>query len=457
MLHLYNTLTRQKEEFKPIKAGHASIYSCGPTVHGRQHLGNLRSALIWDTLGRVLTYNGYTIKHIVNITDFGHLTSNADSGEDKMMNGLRAENLPISLPGMTALAEKYTNLYFEDRQALNVHDAHTFPRATHYIGEDIAFIQALEQKSFVYTTSDGVYFDTSKNSDYGKLRGGRSITIDPEHARIDHNSEKRSPEDFAVWKFNSDLGWESPWGKGFPGWHIECSVMSHELLGDTFDIHTGGKEHIAIHHTNEIAQSESLTGKPMAQYWLHNNWLTMASDKLAKSTGNVAYLSDVVEKGFSPLAFRYLTLQAHYRSEQDFSWDALQASAHALSRLKNRFHELPEGGLASKAFQERFRDVVNDDLNTPQALALVWELLKDSSIPDADKKTTLLDFDAVLGLNLGEYLGVEIPEEVQKLLNERQKARDEKNWAEADELRNNIEAEGFVVKDTDSGQEVSQK
>lgn len=454
MLYFYNTLTRQKDAFKSLEQGKASVYSCGPTVYGRQHLGNLRSAVIWDLLRRVLEYNGYKVTHVVNITDFGHLVSDSDEGEDKMMKGLRAEGLPISLEGMKTLAKKFADLYFEDRKALNIKEASNFPFATNYIDEDITFIEGLEEKGFTYTTSDGVYFDTSKDADYGKLRGGRSVSVDPEHARISENSEKKQQEDFALWKFNSEIGWDSPWGKGFPGWHIECSVMSRELLGDSFDIHTGGKEHVSIHHTNEIAQSECLTEKPMATYWLHNNWLTMKESKIAKSSGNVAYLSDLEERGIDPLALRYMFLQAHYRSEQDFSWEALEASNQALKRLKNRIHELPDGGSVNEKFQEEFKEKINDDLNLPQALSLVSAVLKDESLSDQDKKATLLDYDQVLGLNLGEKVTVEIPDEVQKLLNERQTARDEKDWAKADEIRDKIKELGFEVKDTDNGQEI---
>jgi cysteinyl-tRNA synthetase len=447
-LYLYNTLSKNKEEFSPITDSRVGMYNCGPTVYDVVHIGNLRAYVFADILRRTLEWNGYAVRHIVNITDVGHLTSDADEGEDKMTKGLKREGLPITLEAMHTLAEKYTKVFEEDLEALNIEPPTALPRASEHIGEQIDLIKALEAKSFTYATSDGIYFDTSKDPRYGKLGGLSNESV----ARVETNHEKKHPRDFALWKFNADLGWNSPWGKGFPGWHIECSAMSMKYLGETFDIHTGGKEHAAIHHNNEIAQSESATGTPLAHYWLHHEWVNFEGGKMAKSAGGFTTRKTLEERGFDPLSYRYWLLTAHYRSPVDFTWEALESAQNAFHKLKNRLLELGSvPGSPNHEYLEKLTYFVNDDLNTPQALALTWDLLKDESISDPDKRATLLGFDKILGLKLADVTPVEAPLEVKKLVDEREEARTKGRWEKADELRKEIEHLGYTVKDTDQG------
>jgi len=451
MLRFFNTLGRKLEEFTPINPPTVGMYNCGPTVYDRAHIGNLRTYVFSDTLRRVLERNGYRVHQVMNITDVGHLTSDADEGEDKMTKGLKREGLPLTLSGMRDLATKYTETFLEDIALLNILRPEELPRASEHIKEQIALIAALEKKGYTYTTSDGVYFDTSKNKEYGKL-GGLS---DQAEARVEENAEKKSPRDFALWKFNSGIGWESPWGNGFPGWHIECSAMSMKYLGETFDIHTGGIDHIPTHHNNEIAQSECATSKPFAKYWLHGAFLNIDSEKIAKSAGNALTLSTLIEHGVDPLAYRYWLLTAHYRSPVNFTWEALEDAARGYKKLRERIAELPGGGDIDLAYKAKFDEAVNEDLGTPQALALLWELLKDESISDANKKATAIDFNQTLGLSLGVGEELVIPEDVAALLHRRELARESKHWDNADNLRKEIKEKGFLVKDTPQGQKVS--
>lgn len=466
MLKLHNTLTKSKETFIPLSKKVVGIYSCGPTVYGQQHAGNLRSAVLWDLLRRVLLINGYHVNHVVNITDFGHLTSDADEGEDKILKGLKREGLPVTMDAMRTLANQYAEVYFNDRKTLNILPATHFPFASDHINEQIDIIKKLQEKGFAYTTSDGVYFDTNKDSHYGRFHQN----FQHEESRIGENTEKKDPRDFALWKFNDELGWESPWGHGFPGWHIECSAMSMKYLGESFDIHTGGIEHIDIHHENECAQSENATGKTFANYWLHNDHLLMNSEKIAKSVGNTVYLPDIIERGYNPLALRYLFLQAHYRSSQNFTWESLDASQKALYRLYKKSAELfKTSSWCARLFAKnngeyftRFLTAINNDLDLPQALAITWEMLKDSEITDLVKLKTLLTFDEVLGLGVKSQIkkckqnsnnkNQEIPDVVTQLLSQRKEARENKNWSESDRLRAEITKLGFMVKDTSDGQ-----
>ncbi len=449
MIKFFNTLTRKKENFRPIKTKSVKIYSCGPTVYDRQHIGNLRSAVIWDILRRTLEFNGLKVRQVVNITDFGHLTSDADSGEDKMTKGLKKEGLALTLENMKKLGEKYAKFYLDDRKKLNTLSPFKFPFASEHISEDIEFIKKLEKKGCVYILDDGVYFETEKFPAYGKLGGLSEI----QETRIGGNQKKKNPRDFVLWKMNEKIGWDSPWGKGFPGWHIECSVMSEKYLGKTFDIHTGGIEHIPIHHNNEIAQSESVNGKKMANFWMHNEHLIMPEGKMAKSLGNTITLTEIEEKGFDPLAFRYWLLGAHYRSPISFSWDALEASQTAFEKIKNQIQEIKGKGKMSDRHLKKFKEAVNDDLNTPKALAILWEVLKDESLTPQDKKKTVLEMDKVFGLGLATLKkeSITIPSEVKSLVEQREKARREKNWGEADRLRSEIEKKGFEIKDTNKG------
>ncbi|MCR4274807.1 MAG: cysteine--tRNA ligase [Candidatus Campbellbacteria bacterium] len=456
MLTFYNTLTREQEPFEALSKPHVGMYNCGPTVYDRVHIGNLRAYVFADTLRRVLSANGYDVQQVMNITDVGHLSSDADSGEDKMTKGLKREGLPMTLVGMRELAEKYTRAFEEDLVSLNILHPHELPRATDNIPEQIDIIKRLEEKGFTYVIADdGVYFDTEKDPHYGRL-GGLTPLGD---VRTDaESSQKHGPRDFALWKFNQELGWESPWGKGFPGWHIECSAMSMKYLGETFDIHTGGIDHIPVHHNNEIAQSENATGKPFARFWLHNAFLNIDNEKIAKSLGNAIVLSALVEKGITPLAYRYWLLTGHYRSEMNFTMDALLAGQNAYLKLVERVRELGEDvGTVNDEYYTHFMDAVNDDLGTPQAIAVLWDLFKNDSVSSADKKATILAFDTVLGLQLDAVESVSISADVQKLLDAREQARIAKDWKASDDLRADIEKLGFDVKDTSDGQKIIPK
>lgn len=444
MLKIYNTLSKKEEEFKPISEGKVGMYSCGPTVYNYAHIGNLRSYVFADILKRTLRYEGLEVKHVINITDVGHLVSDGDDGEDKMTKALKREGLPMTVEAMKEVAEKYEKAYIEDLQKLNIILADKFPRATDHIAEDIEIIKKLEEKGFVYKTSDGLYFDTSKDSKYGAL-GGLS---DENVGRVETNNEKKNPRDFALWKFNSELGWDTPWGKGFPGWHIECSGMSMKYLGEHFDIHTGGIDHISIHHNNEIAQSENATGQKYVNFWLHNNFLNVNDEKISKSLGNDVYLKTLEEKGFSLIDYRYFLLQANYRSPVNFTWESLEASQNALKKLKNNFLDLgTDIGAVSAHYKKIFTEALEDNLNTPKALAVMWELTNDKETLLADKHATLLDFDQVLGLGMDTWTRDEIPDEVLSLARERNSARLAKDWAKSDELRDKIKSLGYEIKD----------
>ncbi|MDP2642064.1 MAG: cysteine--tRNA ligase [bacterium] len=398
-IKLHNTLSGGLEEFTPIEPGSVKMYHCGPTVYGTQHIGNLSMFVFTDILRRTLELGGFTAKQVINITDFGHLTSDADEGEDKMAKGLRAEGLSPSIDNMRTLAHKYGGIFIEDIKKLNVKtDGTIFPYASDYVLEQIKLIKILFEKGFAYKTSDSIYFDVSKYSEYGKLGG---LSESETQARVALNPEKRNPRDFALWKFNNEIGFPSEWGQGFPGWHIECSAMIIELLGEQIDIHTGGIEHIPVHHNNEIAQSEAATGKePFVRYWLHRAHLQISGEKIAKSEGNVVYLSQIIEKGFSPLVFRYFLLNSHYRTPTSFSWEALEAAQNAYDKLKKFIEKLDSGGTVDEAYKAKFKEKLENDLNTPQALAILWTLIKDKEITPENKLATLKDFDRVLGLGL---------------------------------------------------------
>jgi len=448
-ISLFNSLTGTQEKFKPIKKGLVDMYNCGPTVYDRQHLGNLRSAVIWDLLRRLFELDGYEVNQVVNLTDFGHLSSDEDEGEDKMAKGLRRENLAFTLESMRTLAEKYAAIYVEDRKKLNCLLPTNLPFASDHIQESIELIKKLEEKDLTYKTSDGIYFDTSKIKNYIKF--GPEEVAEKGESRIVKNPEKKSDRDFAVWKFATDkkIGWGSPWGVGFPGWHIECSVMSNKYLGETFDIHTGGIEHKPIHHTNEMAQSESASGKPMASFWLHNEHLILPDGKMAKSKGNSITLKDLEDKKIDPLSLRLLFLQANYRSPQIFSWDSLQASRNALLKIRNFLNEKIENGKPIQKYISEFKKIIGDDIDTPNALALAWKIIKNEKEEKKNRIATILEFDKVFGLNLKNYKSpiIEIPEKIKNLLELREKARKEKDFKRADEIRDEIQKNGFSVND----------
>ncbi len=432
------------------------MYTCGPTVYDYVHIGNLRSYVFADVLRRALAYNGYQVKQVINITDIGHLVSDADTGEDKMTKGLLRAGKELTLGNMRELAEFYTEKFKEDAQKLNIEIQSHLPFASDYIEEDIDIIKKLEEKGYAYKTSDGIYFDISKMPDYGALWGGKRIWNE-EGARIAENTEKRNPQDFALWKLNSKMGFESPWGTGFPGWHIECSAMSMKFLGEQFDIHTGGIDHIPVHHTNEIAQSESATGKkPFVKYWLHHEHVDIGGAKMAKSDDNFFKLGTIIEKGINPLAYRFWLLMANYHTKMNFHFEALEAAQVALKRLYSLYLELgDETGNVNSEYQAKFQEYINDDLNTPRALSLLWDVIKDENMSPADKKATILDFDKVLGLGFAELKEEEIPEEIQKLVAEREVARKNKDFRLSDELRKKINSLGWEVKDLPEGQKVS--
>ena len=463
MLYLTNTLTGKKEEFKPIHKGEASMYNCGPTVYYYAHIGNLRAYIFADILRRALEYLGYKVKQIINVTDIGHLQSDADEGEDKMTLALKREGKSLSLEAMKEVASFYFEAFKNDLEKLNIKFPDKFPFASEHIKEDIELIQKLTEKGFTYKTSDGIYYDISKYPQYGKLGNQKSNETD---SRV-INPEKRNSKDFALWKFsaqggsdsvgNVSIGYESPFGKGFPGWHIECSAMSMKYLGETFDIHTGGVDHIPVHHNNEIAQSEAATGQPLANYWLHNAFLNMENAKMAKSEGNILTLKVLEEKGIHPLSYRFFLLQARYGSPVNFSWEALEGAQSGFTRLVKQLRNF-EIGKVDQNYLNKFKELIEDDLDTPAILALIQEILKNDSLTDADKKATILEFDKVLGLNLDKvelrdkYLEItSLPQEIQDLISDRETARTSQNWSEADKIRKTLEERGYEIEDQSNG------
>ncbi|MBU4142730.1 cysteine--tRNA ligase [Patescibacteria group bacterium] len=478
-IYLFNTLTRKKEVFTPLRKGRVGFYACGPTVYDFSHIGNLRTYVFEDILRRVLEYNGYHVKHVMNFTDVGHLTSDEDTGEDKMEKGARRENKTA-----WEIADFYIAAFKRDTQTLNILKPTIYARATKHIKEQIALVKILAKKGFTYLTDDGVYFDTSKLSDYGEL-----AKLDIEGlkagARIEQITGKKNITDFALWKFlpkdtKRQMEWKSPWGIGFPGWHLECSAMSQKYLGQQFDIHAGGIDLIPVHHTNEIAQSQAAYGQNPARFWVHGEFILIDGERMGKSLGNFITLAKIAAR-FNPLAFRYLTLTAHYRSQLNLTWESLEGAQSALNNLYQQTRELIQEanpfwpwlkflrvlGLADKkiaavlktanAYAEKFRESVNDDLNAPEALALVWQMLGDQTLPTTAKKELLLKFDQVLGLGLSQIKPVAVPAHIKKLAQARETARQNKDWARADELRAQIAKAGWLVEDTPQGPKLTPK
>lgn len=455
---LTNTLTNSKELFISQRPGLVTMYSCGPTVYGPAHIGNLRPYVFSDTIVRVLKSAGYHVRRVINITDVGHLVDNGDHGEDKMSVGAEREQTTPE-----EIADRYTKLFIEDIGDLNIDTNDIlFPRATEYIKEQIALAKTLEEKGFAYYLPDGLYFDTQKFPNYGKLGGMNGVKLEA-GARVEVVKGKRHPADFVLWRVakQGDLQqWDSPWGRGNPGWHIECSAMTRALLGQEIDIHTGGEDHIAIHHNNEIAQSEAASGRTFVHYWMHNAFLNMGSEKVSKSLGNTVYLSNVIEKGFHPLSLRYFFLQAHYKTPLSFSWDALAGAAAALLRLWKLSREIAiesKRQAAPSEARERFLAAIRDDLATPQAIGILWESLRSEEYAPAEKWGLLQDADAHLGLSLieppsiGVLIDAEIPENIRKLLERRIIARDSKDYGEADRIRTLVERSGYRVDDGPDG------
>ena len=466
MIKLFNTLTREKQDFKPLKNRLARLYTCGPTVYSYAHIGNLRTYIFEDILKRVLKYNGYKIKHVMNITDVGHLTSQADTGEDKIELVAQKEKRDA-----WTIAEFYTKAFKNDLKNLNIEEPDIWVKATDTIKDQIELIKILEKKGFTYRIEDGIYFDTTKLKTYGRLwpknlkKHLKKADL-AKYARIEKIEGKKSLTDFALWKFTPkgvkrQMEWDSPWGRGFPGWHTECVVMASKYLGIPFDIHCGGIDHILIHHTNEIAQVEAAYGKILANYWLHGEFLIMKNAKMSKSEGNFVILNDLIQKNFNPISYRYFCLTAHYRQKLNFSWEGIEAAQKALNRLYEKVKELEKTvqnkktiklqSQKAKKYQNDFQKIISDDLKMPQALALMWKVIKDEKTKPEEKYFLLLDFDKVFGLGLAKVKEEKIPKNILLLVEEREKYRQQKDFQKADDLREKIKKSGYCLEDTLNG------
>ncbi|GIU68800.1 MAG: cysteine--tRNA ligase [Candidatus Woesearchaeota archaeon] len=464
MLKLYNTLSRKKEEFHPIHKDYVGMYCCGPTVYFYAHIGNLRTYIFEDILKRVLLFNGFNVKHVMNITDVGHLTSDADEGEDKMLKGARREGKTV-----WEIAKFYENAFMNDIKKLNIIEPTIICRATDHINEMIELIKVLEKKNFTYIANGNVYYDITKFPNYGVLA---RINIEDLQAgaRIEVDPNKKNPYDFVLWftksKFQEqEMKWPSPWGVGYPGWHIECSAMSMKYLGERFDIHCGGIDHIPIHHTNEIAQSEGAIGHKWVNFWLHGEFLIMDKGKMSKSSGEFLILSVLEQKGYNPLDYRYLCLNTHYRTPLTFTFEALDSARNAFKSLKNKIIEFRGKSESEKydsqmidlpivqKYEADFVDAINDDLNVPKALGILWNVVRDKDLNASEKLYLIMKFDKVFGLNLSDVYEeeIEVPEEILKLVNERQEARKNKDFKKADELRELITLKGYIIDDTKEG------
>lgn len=454
MLKLWNTIDRKLEEFKPIKKGKVGLYTCGPTVYNPATIGNLRTYVFEDVLKRTLMLLGYKVHHVMNITDVGHLVGDGDEGEDKVEREAAKQ-------GKTAwdIAKMYEEMFDKDMARLNIlaPTGKDRPHATDYIKQQIDLVAKLEKKGYTYRTSDGIYFDTSKFKDYGKL-SKQKLEEKEAGARVEVNEEKKHPADFALWKFSPagakrQMEWESPWGVGFPGWHIECSAMSEELLGQPFDIHCGGVDHITVHHENEIAQSEAAFDKPLANYWVHGEFLLVDGKRMGKSEGNAYLIDDLIAKGFDPIAYRYYCLGTHYRSKLNFTWKGLEGAQNSLSHLQGIAGDLKKSRIIDIRSRDLFTNALEEDLNTAKALSEMWEMLKSDELDPETKGGTLAFMDSVLGLGLAERIGVKInaPIEIHLLASERQLARESKDWKKSDELRDVIKQKGWHVEDGKDG------
>ncbi len=466
-IHIYNTESRKLELFESINPHTVKMYTCGPTVYDYVHIGNLRSFVFADILKRVLLHNGFEVQHTMNLTDFGHLSDDGDCGEDKMMKGLEREGLPVSLDAMTQLSDKFINAFKLDLDAMRILPPTTWARASEYVKKQISLIKTLEEKGYTYETSDGIYFDISQFEKYGRL-GNINLDKIRSGARVEENKEKKHPADFAVWK-KSELGWESRWGSGFPGWHIECSAMALATLGKSIDIHTGGEDLQYTHHNAEIAQSEAATGKTFVRYWLHNAFINIDSGtKISKSKGNAVNLRQLIDAGYSGDDYRYWLLTSHYRSPANFTWEALKGAKQALFRLKRHMYEefKQKATVPDETYLNMFDNHLANDLDTPAAIATMWDMLKDDKLDNETKCGTLMAMDEVLDIGLSDpvnegvrSLGVldadEIPTEVKELVDKREVARAAQNWIESDTLRDQIKLKGYSVEDTPHGSKVT--
>ena len=456
----YNTLGRKKEDFIPLKGKEVRIYTCGPTVYNYAHIGNFRAYIFMDNLRRTLKYNGYQVKHVMNITDVGHLESDADEGEDKMIKAAKREK-----KDPYAIADFYTKAFFKDIQSLNIEVPEIIAKATEHIPEMQKMVEEILANGYAYETSKGIYFDISKLDQYPIL-SNRKMDEQIAGARVEVDPEKRNPYDFAIWikaDKNHIMKWESPWGLSYPGWHLECSAMSRKYLGDEFDIHTGGIDHIPTHHENEIAQSKGATGKIPARFWMHSEFLLIDGGKMSKSLNNTYTLENLKEKGIEPLAFKLFCYAANYRTKLNFTFEGALAAQKSLNRLREGYLKQKQGNtkVEEKELEEykvKFLEAINDDLNIPQAMGIVWEIIRKTE-KSKDYATLLEQFDQVLGLDLvhaEEYLKTQnaevvMDEEVKQLVEKRDQARKEKNWALSDEIRDLLQQKGYIVKDTKEG------
>lgn len=461
MLKIYNTLTRNKEDFKPIREGKVSMYSCGPTVYNYAHIGNLRTYIFMDIFRRVLRYDGYKIKGVMNITDVGHLMSDADDGEDKMAKASREQKkTPLEI------AQFYTSVFFEDLSKLNIGRPEVIAKATEHIQDMISYVSQLVDKGYGYEIDDGIYFDISKFEGYGKL-SRLNLEEQQAGARVEVNSQKRHPADFALWKKAEPghiMQWDSPWGRGYPGWHIECSAMSRKYLGMPFDVHTGGVDHIPVHHENEIAQNETLTGKQSVNYWVHGEFMLVDNGKMSKSLGNTYRISDLEDRGYRALDFRYFCLNTHYRKKLNFTFEGLDAAKSAYARLLSLLFKHKSSNVATdkdllESYEKDFEEAIDDDLNIPLALGVLWKMIKENKSKDIYELA--LKFDKVLGLSLDtaacdeEEPREDIPAEIVELCERRKAAKANKDYAGADALRSEIAAQGYTVVDTKDGYKVT--
>ena len=458
-MRLYNTLTRQKEEFRPIHDGEVRMYSCGPTVYNYAHIGNLRTYVFMDIMRRVILYNGYKLTGVMNITDVGHLTSDGDTGEGKMATAAKkAQKTPEEI------AEYYTSVFFKDIDRLNILRPEIVAKATDNIPEMIDYVEKLCEKGYGYETSDGIYFDIQKFPAYGSLS---RLNLDDQiaGARVEVNEEKHHPADFALWKKAPKehiMQWPSPWGQGYPGWHIECSAMGQKYLEFPFDIHSGGVDHIPVHHENEIAQNEALTGKKTVNYWVHSEFMLVNNGKMSKSLGNTYTIDQLIEKGYSPIEFRYFCLNAMYRKKLNFTFEGMDSAKVSYARLLQSLAKHREGTaeVDTSKYLGDFREAINDDLNIPLALGVLWSMLKEK--PSRQVYETALEMDKVFALDLHlakveEEVVEEIPSEVMALVEERTQAKKDKNYARADEIRGIVDTMGYTIVDTKDGAKVSKK
>ncbi len=458
-IYFYNTLTKKKELFKTIEPGMVKIYSCGPTVYKDATIGNMRTNLFQDTLRRVLKYNGYELKHVMNITDVGHLVSDGDEGEDKMLKSAREEHkTPMEI------AEHYTKLFFKDLERLNVEKPEVVCKATEHIKEMLELVEKIMERGYAYETSTAIYFDVSKLDEYGIL-SGINLREQKAGARVEVDPEKRNPYDFALWikaPENHLMKWDSPWGPSYPGWHIECSAMSTKYLGEVFDIHTGGIDLIPTHHENEIAQSKGACGKIPAHYWMHGEYLLINGGKMSKSLGNVYLMDDIINRGYDPLVYRLFNFSCHYKGKLNFTWDGIEAASVSLNRLREGYQKHLNGTDTVSDdiindMENRFHQAINDDLNMPLAMSVVWEAVK---YPEKSPEIAQLleKFDTVLGIKITEKKEEQqVPQEILDLVEQRKSARNEKNWAESDRLRDLIIEKGYNIKDTKDGVEIERR